>query len=152
MVNSYLVKCFNPNGISVEEVRQNVSPSLHWVDDLCCKEECVCEILSSLDTSKSNGPDGISANILKFTALSIAPSITKIFNLTIKTGKQREIWKLSYIVPILKSSKAENPCNYRPISFLCVLSKVLDKHVYALIFAHLDIHYPLSDSQWGFRP
>lgn len=41
--------------------------------------------------------------------------------------------------------------SYRLISFLNVLSKVLEKHIYALIINHLEWHYPLSDCQWDFR-
>ena len=41
--------------------------------------------------------------------------------------------------------------NYRPISLLSILSKVLEKHIYSLIISHLDQHYPLSVCQWGFR-
>ena len=40
-----------------------------------------------LDTTKSSGPDGISAAMLKHTAGTIAPSLTKIFNLSICLGQ-----------------------------------------------------------------
>ena len=40
-------------------------------------------LLKHLDTSKSNGPDGISARMLKLTAPSIAPSITNLFNVSV---------------------------------------------------------------------
>ena len=32
-----------------------------------------------------------------------------------------------------------------------ILSKVLERHVYNLIMDHLTVHYPPSDSQWGFQ-
>ena len=48
------------------------------------------------------------------------------------------------------TSVLKSPDNYRPISLLSVLSKVLERYVYNLIASHLETN-PLSDSQWGFR-
>ena len=42
------------------------------------------------------------------------------------------------------------PENYRPISILSLLSKLLEIHVYQTISNHLLIHHPISDRQWGF--
>ena len=54
----------------------------------------------SLDPTKANGPDGISAFMLKGVAHSIGPSLTKLFNLSIAQGCFPQCWKLSSIVPI----------------------------------------------------
>ena len=48
--------------------------------ELLCTEKDVREMLLSLDTSKSTGPDRISAVMLKATANSIAKSVTMLFN------------------------------------------------------------------------
>ena len=53
-------------------------------------------------------------------------------------------------MPIPKTSVPKSSNNYRPISLLSVVSKVLERHVYNLIASHLETN-PLSDSQWGFR-
>jgi hypothetical protein len=42
--------------------------------------------------------------------------------------------------------------NYRPISLLPVLSKLLEKHIHHLISNHLSIHYPIALQLWGFQP
>jgi len=47
----------------------------------------VFEKLSNLDTSKASGPDGISCMMLKHTASSIGPILTKLFNLSIRPEK-----------------------------------------------------------------
>ena len=60
--------------------------------NLLCTVEEVTSMLSSLDTTKASGPDGISGKMLKQTATAIAPSITALFNLSIKinvTNPQR---------------------------------------------------------------
>ena len=108
-------------------------------------------LLESIDVSKSNGPDKISGRMLKATALSIAPSITKLFNLSIKLGCVPQTWKMSNVVPIPKLGDRTSPTNYRPISLLSVLNKVLERHIYDQIAIHLETNHPLSNSQWGFR-
>ena len=42
------------------------------------------------------------------------------------------------------------PENYRPISILSLLSKLLERHIHQIISNHLLTHYPISDKQWGF--
>ena len=88
--------------------------------------------------------------MLKATAYSIAPSITKLFNLSIQLGCFPQTWKVSNVVPIPKSTDNTSP-NYRPISLLSVLSKLLERHMYCQITDHLETHHPLSSSQWGFH-
>ena len=58
---------------------------------------------------------------------------------------------MSHVVPTPKSSTTHDPKNYRPISLLCILSKILEKHIFSLVLCHLEEFHPLSDSQWGFR-
>jgi len=57
--------------------------------------------LQYLVSSKVSGPDKI---MLKYTASSIAPSITELFNCSICSGRLPDEWKTSMIVPIPKSS------------------------------------------------
>ena len=69
------------------------------------------------------------------------------------TGQVPSGWKCSLVVPVPKTSDAlQNPNNYRPISLLSIISKVLEKHIYSLIVNHLTEHQLLSDAQWGFLP
>jgi hypothetical protein len=77
--------------------------------------------LLKLDVSKSMGIDGISA---KMTALNIAPSLSKLFNLSIRSGSCPNSWKIARIVPIPKADVMTSPANYRPISILPIVSTV----------------------------
>ncbi len=56
------------------------------------------------------------------------------------------------MVPIPKIQGAKAPNEFRPISLLPVISKVLEKHLHLLISDHICEHSPLSDCQWGFQP
>ena len=89
--------------------------------------------------------------MLKQTAACITPSVTLLFNQSLREGKIPSDWKSSHVVPIPKVSPAKSPDHYRPISLLSILSKVLERHMFILIADHLDTVRPLSDCQWGFR-
>ena len=91
--------------------------------------------------------------MLKSTALAIAPSLTKLFNMSIATGYFPPTdWKCARITPIFKASDPSLPKNYRPISILPVVSKLLEQHVHSLVFKHLHESCPISPYQWGFLP
>ncbi len=95
-----------------------------------CSEEKLLPLLNALDVKKSTGADGISALMLKKTAYSIVPSLSKVFNLSIRSGKVPRDWKFARVVPIPKSGDRENPTNYRPIS---VISKILESLIVGII-------------------
>ena len=99
-----------------------------------CTEEEISELLHNLNPAKSTGLDGVSANMLKSTAISIAASLTKLFNMSIATGCFPKDWKRARITPFFKSSDLSLPKNYRPISILPIVSKLLERHVHSLVF------------------
>ena len=114
-------------------------------------EEQVLEQLLTLDTTKANGPDEISATMLKATAHSIAPGITLLFQKSIKPGALPKEWKVSAINSIPKSGNKNKVNNYRPMSLLSIISKLLEKHMHKLILSHIESVTPLAPQQWGFR-
>ena len=151
-MNDFFSSCFNeaqtPLNISdYNELEPELCP-----EQLLCDEDDVLEMLLSLDTTKSSGPDGISATMLKQTAVSIAPGITKLMNESIRSGNFPNAWKTSSIVPIPKGNNHTSVSNYRPISLLPILSKLLEKHVHCIISNHLSVHHPIALQQWGFQP
>ena len=86
-------------------------------------------ILENIDVTKASGPDNISGRILKECAKEISPSLTRLFNLSLSLGNVPESWKLANVSPIFKKGDKENCSNYRPISLLCIVSKVLERAV-----------------------
>ncbi len=106
-------------------------------------------MLCSLDTCKASGPDCISGTMLKSIARSIAPVLTRLFNLS---GVVPDAWKTATVVPIPKSKDTKDPSNYRPISLLSIYCKMLERHISRLLSVHLKSVSPLSSSQWCFMP
>ena len=98
------------------------------------------------------GPDGISAWMLKtFTVEITTPSLTSLFNLSIRTGQLSAEWKSSNIVPIPKDSTPQTVQSFRPISLLPIFSKILEKCLHQLLLDQLIANNILSENQYGFR-
>ena len=93
------------------------------------------EALAALDPSKSSGIDGIGPNILKHGAQALYVPLHHLFNLTLTHCSMLSEWKIHQITPIFKAGDRANIKNYRPISLLCCISKVLER----LIFDKLSV-------------
>ena len=62
-----------------------------------------------------------------------------------------KLWKMGKITPLFKKGSTQDPGNYRPISILPVLSKLLEKHVAIHLLEFLNSHDLLHSQQSGFR-
>ena len=151
-LNDFFSMCFNTSCQPISTIMTSAIDGHECPPELLCTEEEVCSLLKSIDTSKASGPDGVSARMLKSTADVIAPSVTKLFNFSIRCCRPPSSWKVSSVVPIPKVPKASSTADFRPISLLPILSKVLERHFYFLIREHLLTSSPLSNCQWGFQP
>ena len=123
-------------------------------EDFCIPEmteQSVKKALASLQINKSTGSDNISARLLKAAAPVIAAAITAIMNNSIRTGRFPSSWKLAKVSPLHKKGPISDKGNYGPISVLCALSKILQRHVHDSIGKYLVSHNMLYGSQSGFR-
>ncbi len=111
----------------------------------------VYDALRRLNTKKSSGPDGLDPYFLNIAAEHIAEPLTHIFNLTIETGLIPSVLKSAYVTPLLKGGDQSNPNNYRPISKLSALAKVLEGLISDQLKDYLETKNILNDLQSGFR-
>ncbi|CAB4038459.1 Hypothetical predicted protein [Paramuricea clavata] len=98
--------------------------------------------LQNLKSCKSTGLDNISARFLKIATPSIAPSITKIMNISLNTAVFPTRWKTAKVVPLFNAGERDNVTNYRPISILPVISKIIEKHVHNHLDAYMTATIP----------
>ena len=111
-------------------------------------EDDVSSALTSLDLDKAIGPDGIGPKLLRECAAPLTAPLMSLFNACINQGSIPNEWKTHLIVPILKSGDKADVTNYRPISLLCTVSKVLESLIY---WSMIDFVRPrLSHQQFGF--
>ena len=111
----------------------------------------ITNLISNLPNKNNKGHDDISNNMLKQLHTSIVHPLTIIFNKSLTEGKFPELMKLADIVPIHKSKEKFLTTNYRPISLLITVSKLLDKVIYKRTYAFLNSTGQLYQSQYGFR-
>ena len=115
------------------------------------KDAELTNALQSLNTKKSTGLDGLSPKILKLSARIIGPSLLKMINYSINSGIFPDNLKIARLIPIHKGGPKDDPSNFRPISILSVISKLLEKHITKHLFAYLNKYDILHKSQSGFR-
>lgn len=114
--------------------------------------ETVILTVKNLRDSNAYGSDGISLRFIKDALYMIGFYVTIIVNTSIVTNTYPSPWKTSHVVPTFKSGDRDEISNYRPISLLPVISKILEKIVASQLSRYLETNHLISDSQHGFRP
>ena len=84
-------------------------------------------LLERFNIKKSTIPDGVSAIFLRKMAVEIAEPLTYIYNKSLSTGSFVVAWKQSNVTPVHIGGDADDPGNYRPISAVPIVAKVLEK-------------------------
>ena len=106
--------------------------------------------LNTIDVNKATGPDGISGWLLKECADEICDSLTKLFNKSLRTGVVPTEWKIANIIPLYKNGVKSHIENYRPISLLSLVSKILERCLLKQLLSR--ITHLIHHNQHGFLP
>ena len=114
--------------------------------------EHVKKIISKSKTKYSCDAQGISTKMIIFIGHEIATPLAHIFNLSLGDGKFPSKLKKCRVIPIFKTGNSLDCDNYRPISLLSAISKVLEKIVADRLVTHLTINDLLYVNQYGFLP
>ena len=115
---------------------------------------CVDEVkieLKRLNRKKSTGLDGIPPHLLKDCAAIIANPLTHIINNSLGTSVYPTDWKYSKLLPFYKSASRSDIKNYRPISVIPAISKIIEKIVHKQLSSYLEPNLLLNKAQFGFR-
>ena len=146
---------FNKFFSSVFTTNSLPQKSIHAVNDvdmdnsmISFEEEDVFQYLSRLDPAKAMGIDNIPNLVLKYCSQSLCSPIHHLFQQCVKQGYLPNEWRIHKIIPIYKSGDKSSVKNYRPISLLCCISKVLESIIYDQIYDTISSH--ISTNQFGF--
>ena len=115
-------------------------------------EQDVLDILKSPDTNKATGPDGVSPRMVREAGRAISKSLTRLIDMSLQCNWFPETWKLANVLPIHKKNKKTSINNYRPISLLSFVSKVMERIVFKYSSNFIRVHGLLSAFQSGFIP
>ena len=111
----------------------------------------ILKIVQEMDNKTSSGHDDISNTLLKKLVANITKPLCLIFNKSLTEGQFPNLMKPADVVPLYKGKSREYVTNYRPISLLITISKILEKIVYKRTYQHLENTNQLYKSQYGFR-
>ena len=125
-----------------------LNPHTMFISDVTPTE--VNNVINNLKNS-SAGVDCIKPKALKLIAVSVCEPLTHLFNLSFHHGIVPNQLKVARVVPIFKKGNPQSIENYRPISILSSLSKVLERLIYNRVFDFLNNHNIITGSQYGFR-
>ena len=114
--------------------------------------EEIHRIIMKMKPKNSCGHDGISSKLLKNVSQVIAVPLSIIINKSIETGVVPRSMKLAKVIPIYKAKDKTLMENYRPISLLPTISKVLEKVVHCRLYKFLCLNNQFTEYQFGFRP
>ena len=151
-LNSFFISCLNKSALPLNPIPPS-TPSFPCPSSFLCSESVIISLISHLPSKTASGPDGISSWMLKSTSSSIASPLCHIFNLSISSGLVPLDWKSSFVVPIpMSAPTSSSPSNYRPISLLSLVSKLLEKHIHTLLYDFCISNNLISPFQFGFLP
>ena len=121
--------------------------------DVEISEQDIEDVLMQINISKASGPDLIHPRLLKSAASSLKYPLYKLFNKSLQTSKYPDLWKIANVTPVFKN-KSEKDCltNYRPISLLSNIGKVMEKCIFKYIYNFLIRFLLITKFQSGFRP
>ena len=114
-------------------------------------EEIVYKALCRLDPNKATGPDGIGNHLLKQCSSSLAKPLAKLFRKSLESHTFPSIWKKGNWCPVYKHSAPHSTSNYRPISLLPCLGKVMERIVFTRLYSFLSEQKLLTEHNSGFK-
>ena len=103
------------------------------------------------ETPQSCRPRYYPPTVLKELSHQISPILEITFNKSLQTGQVPNDWKEANVALIFKKGDKHNPCNYRPVSLTCIISKCMEHILVSNIMQHLDSNKILYALQHGFR-
>ena len=93
-------------------------------------ENSIMTILKTTQVSQGADLDSLSGHFLKDGAKLLTKSISDLCNLSINSEKFLDLCKVAKLGPLYKKGSLTQPCNYRPISLLPLISKVIEKVIH----------------------
>ena len=112
-------------------------------------ENSILTILKATQVSKVAGIDNLSGRFLQDGAKVLSKLISDLCNLSIK--KFPDPCKVAKLKPLYKKGTVTEPCNYRPISLLPLISKVIERVIHDQTSTLLNSKNLLCTYQSDFR-
>ena len=126
-----------------------------YKSDLKCTEMCQCNSCENSDILADELIE-LEAHLWK-TSVSLRKVMWMILKVMWKVmwlitlASFPDEWKIARVIPLFKSGHRNMPENYRPISILPAISKIMEQILYNQLYNYLTEYGLLSSAQFGFR-
>ena len=114
-------------------------------------EQEIVKLISNLPNKRTSGFDHVDNTILKELKFHLSEPLTVLFNHSLHEGKFPGVMKLAEVVPLYKGKDKAQTTNYRPISLLITISKLLEKIMHKRTYDFLSNSDQIFASQYGFH-
>ena len=128
---------------------EHMIPGYHF-NFASVSENSILTILKATQVSKAAGLDSLYRRFLKDGAKFLAKPISDLCNLSINSEKFPDLGKAAKLRPLYKKGSITQPCNYRPISLLPLISKIIEKVIHDQTSTFLNSENLLYTYQSGF--
>lgn len=142
-----LVKDNGSNQLVIDARTRQVPCSFSFENVSCV---IVREAIDSLKNKSSSDIYGLSVELLKSVKDILISPLSKLINAVINESVYPSALKLAKVVPIYKKGDEFDCSNYRPISLIPALSKVVEKILFMQILNFLNKNHLLTNKQFGF--
>ena len=155
--NQEKANCLNEYFTSVsnlDDSNTNLPPFESKVDmsleHIQTEEQEIEKNIEILDAKKAVGPDLISHKVLKGVKYSISKPLSRLFNKSLRESIFPQSWKSALVLPLFKKGEKNSPSNYRPISLLSCIGKLMEGCVYKHMYNFLTSNNVIYPNQSGF--
>ena len=121
------------------------------ISDINISEEDIITAIKQIKPNSAAGPDGIPIILLKECCEELSKPLAVIYRNSLDTGEIPNILKDALVTPIHKGGLKSDPKNYRPVSLISQLLKILEKVLCVKIVSYLEEHNLMNKNQHGFR-
>ena len=115
-------------------------------------EETVRKTIQNLPSKHSCGLDGISSKFIKIIEPAIIKPLTLLINQVLNTGIFTDELKIAKVIPLFKKDDPKLLKNYRPISLLPTISKVIEKIIFTQLSTYFNENKLIFDNQCCAQP
>ena len=108
-------------------------------------------LIKEMNTPKSVGPYNISTNIFKLSCSVLSKPLIKLINFSFSEGTFPNLLKFANVTPVFKKGDNLDYNNYRQISLISSIGKLIEKIVHKRLYSFLEKNSLLFKQQYGFR-
>ena len=150
LLNTFFCNQSSINDRNIDPPVLNGPPLQNIISSIVLTPQDIIDSLSHVDPNKATGPDLISPRLLKVATNELSVPLCSMFNLFLSNSFVPYIYKQGNVSPIFKKSDPSDPNNYRPISLLSCVGKLMERCIFKHIYNFIINNNILTKFQSGF--